>query len=142
TPGAPQPRLAEPRFLGYLQMDYQTAQGQEEAAIRAISGLMLQGAIEEAGGSGFKVVIQHVPYGQLRQGFSHLSEHTHLRGVIFASCGEEKLLRRVVGLGLPTVLLDHDILLPGVSSVRDDSFGEARQAVRYLASLVHRRIAT
>jgi LacI family transcriptional regulator len=140
-PGAGQMKLAESRFLGYLQMEYQTAQGQEEAAIRAISGLMLQGAIEEAGSSGFKVVIQHVPYGQLRQGFSQLSEHTHLRGVIFASCGEEKLLRRVLGLGLPTVLLDHDIHLPGINSVRDDSFGEARQAVRYLASLGHRRVA-
>jgi LacI family transcriptional regulator len=141
APGAAQLRLPESRFLGYLQMDYQTAQGQEEAAIRAISGLMLQGAIEEAGASGYKVVIQHVPYGQLRQGFAELSEHTQLRGVIFASCGEEKLLRRVVGLGLPTVLLDHELHLPGINSVRDDSFGEARQAVRYLASLGHRRVA-
>src|SRR5262249_20471007 len=141
APGVPRLQLAESRFLGYLQMDYQTAQGQEEAASRAISGLMLQGAIEEAGASGFKVVIQHVPYGQLRQGFAQLSEHTHLRGVIFASCGDEKLLRRVVGLGLPTVLLDHDIRLPGTNSVRDDSFGGARHAVAYLASLGHRRIA-
>jgi LacI family transcriptional regulator len=134
-------QLAEPKFLGYLQMDYRTVEGKEETPNRAISGLMLQGAIEEAGRSGFKVVVQHVPFAQLRQGFDQLYQHTRLGGVIFASCGEEKLLRRVLGLGLPAVLLDHDIHLPRINSVRDDSFEDARQAVRYLASLGHRRIA-
>src|SRR5262249_30598655 len=52
----------------------------------------------------------------------------------------EKLLRRVAGLGLPTVLLDHDLQLSHVHSVRDDSFQGARDAVRYLADLGHRRI--
>jgi DNA-binding LacI/PurR family transcriptional regulator len=47
----------------------------------------------------------------------------------------------VVGLGLPVLLLDHDLFLPRVNSVRDDSFEDALQAVRYLASLGHRRIA-
>jgi LacI family transcriptional regulator len=138
---AASPRLAEARFLGYVQMDYRTGKGQEEAPDRAISGLMLQGGIEEAGRAGFKVVVQHVPFGQLRQGFDQLYQHTRLDGVIFASCGEEKLLRRVLGLGLPVVLLDHDLPLPQVHSVRDDSFEDARQAIRYLASLGHRRIA-
>ncbi len=140
-PVALQLRLAQSRFLGYLQNDFRTLQGQEEAAIRAISGLMLQGAIEEAGRAGFKVVVQHTPSTQLRQGFDQLYQHTPLRGVIFASCGEEKLLRRVLGLGLPAVLLDHDIHLPRINSVRDNSFEDARQAVCYLASLGHRRIA-
>jgi LacI family transcriptional regulator len=141
SPGAGPLRLEESRLLGYLQMDYRTVGGQEEAADRAISGLMLQGAIEEAGRAGFKVVVRHTPQGHLRQGFDQLYEHTRLRGVIFASCGEEKLLRRVLGLGLPAVLLDHDIHLPGINSVRDDSFEDARQAVLYLASLGHRRVA-
>jgi LacI family transcriptional regulator len=75
------------------------------------------------------------------EAFRRLSQNASLRGVIFASYGEEKLLRRVVGLGLPTVLVDHDVHLPGISSVRDDSFEGGRQAVRYLAKLGHRRIA-
>src|SRR5262249_5693483 len=112
-----------------------------EEANRAISGTMLQGALAEAGRAGFRLVVQHTPHTQLREGFSQLHEHTHLRGVIFASYGEEKLLRRVVGLGLPALLLDHDLYLPRVNSVRDDSFEDARQAIRYLASLGHRRIA-
>jgi DNA-binding LacI/PurR family transcriptional regulator len=140
SPAAGPLRLAESKILGYLQMDYRTARG-EEAADRALSGLMLQGAIEEAGRAGFQVVVRHAPHAHLRQGFDQLSEHTRLRGVIFASCGDEKVLRRVLGLGLPAVLLDHDIHLPAVSSVRDDSFEDARQAVRYLASLGHRRVA-
>src|SRR6266851_5636928 len=83
---------AELNLLGYLQIDYRTSQGQEEAANRAISGLMLQGAIEEAGSAGFRLMVQHTPHTQLREGFAQLHQHTHLRGVIFASYGEEKLL--------------------------------------------------
>jgi LacI family transcriptional regulator len=131
----------ESRLMGYLQADFRTSQGQEEAVHRAISGLMLQGAIAEAGRAGYQLVVQHTPHTQLREGFSQLYQHTPLRGVIFASYGEEKLLRRVVGLGLPALLLDHDLHLPRVNSVRDDSFEDARQAVRYLAELGHRRIA-
>src|SRR5262249_3449802 len=62
-------------------------------------------------------------------------------GVIFASFGEEKLLRRGTGLGIPTVLLDHDLHLPQISSVREGSFAAAQLAVGHLASLGHRRIA-
>jgi DNA-binding LacI/PurR family transcriptional regulator len=139
--GGLQLKPLESQLLGYLQTDYQTTEGQEELANRALSGLLLQGAIAEAGRAGFRLVVQHTPHTQLREGFSQLHQHTPLRGVIFASCGEEKLLRRVVGLGLPALLLDHDLHLPRVNSVRDDSFEDARQAIQYLASLGHRRIA-
>ena len=61
--------------------------------------------------------------------------------MIFASYGEEKFFRRVVGVGLPVLLLDHDLRLPEMNSVREDSFEGAREAVRFLASIGHRRIA-
>ncbi len=77
----------------------------------------------------------------MSKAFQRLSSSARLRGVIFASYGEEKLLRHVVGMNLPTVLLDHDLNLPRISTVRDDSFEGARQAVRHLAELGHRRIA-
>lgn len=131
----------ESTLVGYLQADYQAAQGQEDAVTRAISGLMLQGALEETGRAGFKLVVQHAPHTQLSDVFQQLYQHSRPRGVIFASFGEEKLLRRVAGLGLPTVLLDHDLHLPQINSLRDDSFEGARQAVQYLAGLGHRRIA-
>jgi DNA-binding LacI/PurR family transcriptional regulator len=73
--------------------------------------------------------------------FQQLQAEVRLRGMVFASYGEEKLLRRVAGLGLPTVLLDHDLNLPQIHSVRDDSYEGARQAIGYLAGLGHRRIA-
>jgi LacI family transcriptional regulator len=132
---------SESKLLGYVQVEYRTAGGQEEEPARAFSGLMLQGAIEEAGRAGFRLVVQRTPHTHLRDGFYELYEHTHLRGVIFASYGEEKLLRRIIGLGLPALLLDHDLHLPRINSVRDDSFEDARQAILYLASLGHRRIA-
>src|SRR5262249_49028540 len=78
---------------------------------------------------------------QMSDAFRRLSQSAHLRGVIFASYGEEKLLRRVAGLGVPVVLVDHDVHLPGISSVRDDSFEGARQSLQPLAGLGLRRIA-
>ncbi|HET6574732.1 MAG TPA: GntR family transcriptional regulator [Fimbriiglobus sp.] len=128
-------------LLGYMQADYPAIQGQEEAVTRAVSGLMLQGANEEAGRAGFELVVRHAPHLQLREAFQQLYRKVTLRGVIFASYGEEKLIRRVIGLGLPMLLLDHDLRLPQMNSVREDSFDAARQAVRFLVSLGHRRIA-
>ena len=115
--------------------------GQEDAANRAISGLMLQGALEEAGAKGYRLVVQRTPHTHLREAFFELYQQTQISGVIFGSYGEEKLLRRIVGLGLPALLLDHDLHLARVNSVRDDSFEDARRAVQYLASIGHRRIA-
>src|SRR5207247_7762867 len=73
--------------------------------------------------------------------FQRLTQSVKLRGLIFASYGEEKLIRHVASLGLPTVLLDHDLPLPKISTVRDDSLEGARLAVRHLAELGHRCIA-
>jgi LacI family transcriptional regulator len=128
-------------LLGYLQADYHGAGGQEEEVTRSISGLMLQGAMEEAGRAGFELVVRRAAHTQIGQAFRRLARNVRLTGLIFASYGEEKLLRQVTGLGLPTVLLDHDLHLPSISSVRDDSFEGARQAVQHLASLGHRHIA-
>jgi LacI family transcriptional regulator len=134
-------RASPSTLLGYLQADYPAIQGQEEAATRVVSGLMLQGANEEAGRAGFELVVRHAPHVQLREAFQQLHQNVPLRGVIFASYGEEKFFRRVVGVGLPVLLLDHDLRLPGMNSVREDSFEGARQAVCFLASIGHRRIA-
>ncbi len=129
------------KLLGYLQIDHRTMTGQEDAANRAISGLMLQGALAEAGQQEFRLLVQRSPHTRLREAFFDLYQQTQMSGVIFASYGEEKLLRRIVGLGLPALLLDHDLHLARINSVRDDSYEDARRAVQYLADLGHRRIA-
>jgi LacI family transcriptional regulator len=134
-------RAKDEPVLAYLQASYEASPGQEEAVTRVTSSLMLQGALEEAGRAGFRLVVQHTLHTMIGQAFQQLHQVQPLRGVIFASYGEEKLLRRVAGLGLPTVLLDHDLHLSHIHSVRDDSFQGARDAVRFLAELGHRRIA-
>jgi len=131
---------AQSTLVGYLQADFLASSGEAEAVTRAMSGLMIQGAIEEAGKAGFELIVRRAPQAQMGKAFQRLSSSARLCGVIFASYGEEKLLRHVAGLGLPTVLLDHDLNLPRVSTVRDDSFEGARQAVGHLAGLGHRRI--
>jgi LacI family transcriptional regulator len=126
--------------IAYLQAGYQIPQGQSEPATPTINGLMLQGALEEAARHGQRLLVEHAPHTQIGKVFRGLPPRSQLRGVIFAHYGEEKLLRRAAGMGLPIVLLDHDLHLPAVGSVRDDSFEGARQAVGYLARLGHRRI--
>lgn len=127
--------------IGYLQAGYRaTKGGEEEGVSRLVSSLMLQGALEEAGQAGFRLILQHATHTQVGRASQQLHQDRRLRGVIFAHYGEEKHLRRMSGLGLPVILVDHDLNLPGIHSVRDDSFEGARQAIRYLASLGHRRI--
>lgn len=127
--------------IGYLQAAYGIGATAEEAVTRTTSGLMLQGALAETGRAGLRLLVQDAPNVQLLKVFQRLHDQSALRGVIFVSCGEEKLLKRVAGLGVATVLLDHDLPLPAVNSVRDDSFEGAREAVRHLVALGHRRIA-
>lgn len=128
-------------LLGYLQADYRTPQGDQDEATQVTSALMLQGALQASVAAGYVLLVQQAAPTALGKVFRELHERQRLKGVIFASCGEEKVLRRSAGLGLATVLLDHDLAKCGAASVRDDSFQGARDAVRHLARLGHRRIA-
>lgn len=129
------------RLLGYLQADFLAAPGQEEVANRGISGLMLEGALAAANAAGFKLIVEHVPHTRWRESAQCLYENAPLRGLILASYNDDKLLRRLIARGLPTVLLDEDSNVPHIHFVRDDSVQGAQQAVRFLAQLGHRRIA-
>jgi DNA-binding LacI/PurR family transcriptional regulator len=128
-------------LLGYLQADYPSLHGEDELVTRATSGLMLQGAMRAAGRSGYRLVVHHAPHTQMDRVIGQLLQEAPLRGAIFASFGEEKLVRQMLGLGLPTVLLDHDLHLPRISTVMEDSVQGTRLSVGRLAGLGHRRIA-
>ena len=142
APGIPgQIKAVETKLLGYLQTDFVGAHGQEEVANRAISGLMLQGALAEAGKAGFQLVVQHTPNTHWRKTVQDFSDGRRLRGLICAAYHEEKMLRHLAASGLPLVLLDEDTNVPRIHSVRDDCVDGARQAIMYLAKLGHRRIA-
>jgi LacI family transcriptional regulator len=129
------------KLVGYLQTDFVNAQGQEEVANREISGRMLQGALEEAAEAGFQLIVRRTTPREWRAAVRSFTDTGRVRGLICVSYQEEKMLRRLVASGLPTVLLDEDTTVPGISSVRDDSLEGALQAIRYLARLGHRRIA-
>jgi len=128
-------------LLAYLQARYKAPHGHDERATPTTCALMLQGAVEAAGEANIQLVVRSAPHTDLGKAFQALHRAHSIKGAIFASYGEEKLLSKATGLGLPIVLLDHDTHLPQISSVRDDSFAGARDAVAYLASLGHRRIA-
>jgi DNA-binding LacI/PurR family transcriptional regulator len=128
---------AKSSLLGYLQAGYSG----DEAVTRDMSGLLLQGATREAGRAGCRLVVHHAPHTDMDAAIDSLMREAPVRGVIFASFGEEKLVRRTLGLGLPVVLLDHDLHLPSISTVREDSRQGTALAVAHLARLGHRRIA-
>lgn len=133
--------LVKPKVIGYLQTDFLDPHGHEEVANREISGRILQGAVEEAGKAGFQLMVRQTTNREWRKVVQEMALGGRLGGLICASYHEEKMLRRVAAAGLPTVLVDEDTTVPGILSVRDDSFDGAVQAVRYLARLGHQRIA-
>lgn len=125
-----------PRAIGYLQAEYSAEEVGGAAAAR-----MLQGALEEAARAGFQLAVRRAPHTEMDRALRELNETTPVRGIVFASFGEEKLVRRALGLDLPAVLLDHDLASARVGSVREDSAQATRLAVEHLASLGQRRIA-
>ena len=129
------------KLLGYLQTDFVVAEGAEDMGNRAIAGSILQGAVAEAGAAGYQLVVQRTTAMQWRKAATAFIQDNRLRGLISASYDEEKMLRNIAASGLPTVLVDQDTNVARIHSVRDDSFEGAREAVRYLTQLGHRRIA-
>lgn len=128
-------------LFGYVQADYRLPNGDVEPTMRHISSLILQGALEAADEADFELVVRRSTVSNLSKGFRRLTQAAKLRGIVFASVGEEKLLRRVSGLGLPIVVLDHDAHLPEINTIRDDSAAAAQMTIEYLGSLGHRRMA-
>lgn len=128
-------------IVGYLQTDFENVHGDEEVANREISGRMLQGALEVASRAGFQLIVARTTVSAWRKRLQELVDGGRLRGLICASYQEEKMLRRLSAMGLPTVLIDEDTTVPGIHSVRDDSFAGAVDAIQYLAGLGHQRIA-
>jgi len=143
NPPAVPSRLEKPKslILAYLQADYDSDRVDGEVVTRPISNAMLDGALTEAGRHGYQLVVRRASPLKLRTAFDELQVMGPLQGAIFASVGEEKFLRRLMGLNLPAVLLDHDLHLPRLSSIRGDSCQNARLAVEHLIGLGHRRIA-
>lgn len=127
--------------VGYLQTEFENAQGDEEVANCEISGRMLQGAVEVASSAGFQLIVTRTTSSTWRKRLYDLVDSRRLRGLICASYQEEKMLRRLNAMGLPTVLIDEDTTVAGIHSVRDDSFAGAVDAIQYLVRLGHQRIA-
>jgi DNA-binding LacI/PurR family transcriptional regulator/DNA-binding transcriptional ArsR family regulator len=133
--------VTAPTTFGYLQADYGNEQSDAEVVTRSFSSIMLEGALVEAGRNGHSLIVRSARPAQLREAFEQLRAVSQLSGIIFASIAEEKFLKRLSGLSIPAVLLDHDLNLPKVSSIRGDSMQNAQLAVQHLAELGHRRIA-
>jgi DNA-binding LacI/PurR family transcriptional regulator len=139
-PGKGEPSAGKTAPIVYVQAGY-SAHDEEEAVTPAIDDLMMQGAVDEAARAGIRVLVQRPRFTDVARTVEGLHREQAFQGLIFATYGEEKFLRRVVGWGFPTVLLDHSLPRIAIPYVREDSFGGARLAVGYLAGLGHRHIA-
>lgn len=130
-----------PKVLGYLLEDFDSVGNSEEIVSRPSSGPMLEGAIFEASRRGYQLVARSAKPYQLRETFDQMEASSPMCGVIFACVVEEKFLKGLSGRGVPSILMDHELHLPNVGSIRGDSEQNASLAIRHLAELGHRRIA-
>nr|BAL53962.1 hypothetical conserved protein [uncultured Planctomycetota bacterium] len=129
------------RVIVYLQADYAHSPVGEEAVVQTISGLMLQGALCAAAQADCSLLVRQVPLSAMRRILEDLPRYVAPVGIIFASYGEEKVVKAALGLGVPVLLLDHDLPTVHAHSVRDDSYQAAIDVVQSLARRGHRYIA-
>lgn len=137
--------------IAFLQADYRTNLGSTgddrqagdagEQVTAGLGSLMLQGAVDEACRVDADVLVRSTTPDRLRGTLEQLVRKQRIRGALLASFAEEKPLKKFGGKALPVVLLDHDLTVPRVSSIRDDSAAGVRLAVEHLVKLGHRRIA-
>ncbi|QEG36277.1 LacI family DNA-binding transcriptional regulator [Bythopirellula goksoeyrii] len=134
------------RVLGYLveqgfldECDFSDMNS--EVVSQSQSSLILSGAIKEAGNQGYQILTASAKAQELCKAFDELNELEHLSGMILACVEGGKLHKRIVGRGIPSVIVDHDVNVPKIGSVRPDSNQNARLAIQYLAKLGHRKIA-
>lgn len=140
----PGPMVATPkasRLLAYVQAEYRDREGRVEGVTTGITGAMFEGAAAEAARADYEFVFRTTTAGDLRAVVERLVERYRIAGIVAASFAEEKAFRKLGARELPVVLLDHDLAVPKVSSIREDSAAGSRAAVEHLAALGHRRIA-
>jgi len=135
--------LSRPRtkVLGYLLEEFEAVGDNEEVVARPSCSPMLEGAIFEASQRGYQLNMRSAKPYQLRKTFDQMEASGPMCGVIFACVVEEKFLKSLSGRGIPAILLDHELHLPNVGSIRGDSEQNAGLAVKRLSELGHRQIA-
>ncbi len=127
--------------LGYLQEEYELDGENTETVSLPHSSAMLEGARSEAEHHHCQLVAHSAKPFHLREAYDNMkAEAGKMDGVIFASVSDEKYLRKLSGRGLPVVLIDHDMNLPKIGSIRSDSEQNAVLAVEHLLELGHQRI--
>jgi LacI family transcriptional regulator len=129
------------RLLAYVQAEYRSRDGRVEGVSTGIAGAMFEGAAAEAARADYEFLFRATTAGELNATLQQLTRRYRLAGVVAASFAEEKILRGLGARELPVVLLDHDLPVPQVSSIREDSAAGSKLAVEHLAALGHRRIA-
>ncbi len=134
------------KILGYLIEagyidEYDAVSPDREVISQPYGSLMLAGAVMEAGRHNYQILTASAKPHGLREAFDRLNESGPLSGVILACVEKGKLLKGVIGRGLPSVILDHEMNVPKIGSVRGDSQQNARLAIRHLTELGHRKIA-
>lgn len=129
------------KVLGYLCEELDAVGGTDEIVSRPCSSQMLKGAVFEASQCGYQLNIRSAKSYQLQKTFGQMEASGLMRGVIFETVVDEKFLKGLSGRGIHAILLDHEMHLSSVSSIRSDSEQNASLAIKQLAELGHRRIA-
>jgi DNA-binding LacI/PurR family transcriptional regulator len=144
TQPAPSAVTLEPErsnIIGYIHANYSRGDGHGEAVTRGQGALTLEGAVLEAGRRGFQLLVHYATILELRRALEAATRARRLCGIVLASVAEEKFLRRLTGLKLPAVLVDHDSPVPQLTTLRTDTADSVQLGVKHLTELGHTRIA-
>lgn len=134
-------RQPKSRMLGCLLEEFDAVDKTNEVVSWPSSRQMLEGAVFEASQRGYQITVRSARPSNLRDTFDQMDASSPMGGIIFACVVEEKFLKSLSGRGLPAILMDHQIHLPNVGSIRSDSEQCTIEAVKQLVKLGHRRIA-
>ncbi len=129
------------KVLGYLMQQLEVLKGTKEIISRLCSSQMLEGAVQEASRCGYQLNIRSAKSYELRETYGQMEASGPMRGVIFDTVVEEKFFKGFGGRGIPSILLDHDLHVPSIGSIRSDSEQNATLSIKRLAEMGHRRIA-
>ena len=134
-------RQPQSKMLGCLLEEFDSVDKTNEVVSWPSSRQMLEGAVFEASQRGYQINVRSARPSNLRDTFDQMDASSPMGGIIFACVVEEKFLKSLSGRGLPAILMDHQIHLPNVGSIRSDSEQCTIEAVEQLVKLGHRRIA-
>ncbi|HZS91735.1 MAG TPA: LacI family DNA-binding transcriptional regulator [Chloroflexota bacterium] len=108
-----------------------------------LASTVMQGALAAAGPAGYGVVVYITAHEREHEAiYTEMAARGGIDGalLLFPARHDAPLARRIAERGLPLVLIEPQMAIPGLPTVRPDVYDDGYRCTRYLLELGHRRI--